>query len=86
MEQSIQQAIQEQLQRIGLASTENNIGNGGGLDVDFDYDENSDYVKIDDSQKQTIFDAFALLPALEALPVGSDWDAFWTAANPTVIH
>lgn len=86
MELSIQQEIQKQLERIGLASTENNIGNGGGYDVDFDYADDSDLVKIDDSQEQTLFRAFDLLPRLEALPAGASVEDFWAAANSVVVE
>lgn len=81
---SVQQEIQTQLERLGLASTESDYGQGGGLDVDFDF-ESSDNVKICDSQECTVFDAFQLLPALEALEA-ADWDQFWEIANPLMVN
>jgi hypothetical protein len=86
MERSIQQEIQKQLERIGIASTDNNIGMGGGLDVDFDYDADSDLVKIDDSQEQTVFRAFDLFPVLEKMPEGADAEDFWNAAQSCVVE
>lgn len=56
----------------------------GGLDVDFTYDS-SDYVKIDDSQESTIFDAFKLFEILEELQEVS-FEDFWNISDIAIIR
>jgi hypothetical protein len=82
---SIQQDIQTELERLQLASTDNDIGQGGGLDVDFDWEGDSDQVCLTDSQEATVFNAFALYAALEHLD-SIDWDGFWQLATPYVVE
>ena len=79
MELSIQQEVQAQLERLGLASTENDYGMGGGIDVDFDFDS-SDEVKVCDSQECDTYDAFKLFEVL-AIAETMDAEEFWQAAE-----
>lgn len=79
MEKSIQQEIQAQMERLNLASTDNNYGTGGGIDVDFDFDS-SDEVKVCDSQVCETYDAFKLFEVLEKAEI-MDSEDFWNAAE-----
>lgn len=78
---TIAQQIQRELERIGLASTEADYGQGGGIDVDADFEGRENEVKIDDSQEQTVFKAREILTALRQLPEGAKPDTFWTAVK-----
>ena len=78
--------IQNQLERIGLASTKSDYGQGGGLDVDTDFEGEENEVKIDDSQEQTVFKADETLNALRNLPEGATVEEFWGAVKGLEVH
>jgi hypothetical protein len=82
--ETLAHAIQAELRRLGLASTEADYGQGGRLDVDFTYSGNPGYVKIDDSQEQTVFAAQELLTRLQGLAEADVWD-FWRVAQETIV-
>lgn len=72
----IQKKIQVELERLGLASTDSDYGQGGGIDVDFSHKEPGQ-VKINDSQEQIILDSEKTLAALKKLEEGATPEDFW---------
>jgi hypothetical protein len=81
---AIQQEIQRHLHRLGLASTEGDYGQGGGLDIDFSYDGGSTYIKITDSQEQTVFNVFRLLEKLQTLSQAT-FEDFWAVTADCIV-
>ena len=79
MGKSIQQEIQAQLERLNLASTDNDYGMGGGIDVDFDFDS-SDNVRVCDAQICETYNAFDLFAVLEKA-TEMDEETFWQVAE-----